>query len=47
MKSFLSKIFKINKKYLILILPSILSIVVILIFLVLKIDVSVFLNYEL
>ena len=47
MKSFLNKIFNKNKKYLILILPSILSILIILIFLVLKIDVSVFLNYEL
>lgn len=40
------KFFETNKKYLILILPAVLSIVIILIFLVLKIDVSVFLEYE-
>jgi hypothetical protein len=47
MKLSFYKYLKINKKYLVLILPVILSIIIILLFLILKIDVLVFLEYEL
>jgi len=47
MKNLLEKILKIDKKYLILVSPVILSILIILLFLIFKIDVSIFLNYEL
>lgn len=47
MIKFISKLFKKNKKYIVLLLPVILSILLILIFLIFKFDVSVLLEYEL
>ena len=46
MKLFINKNYKKNKKYFILFLPVFVSILIIIIFLLLKIDVSVFLEYE-
>lgn len=47
MKNFLIKQFKDKKKYLILISPVIIFVLIILIFLIFKIDASIFLNYDL